>query len=139
MATSRKRTGMSTEHKAALASGRAQGLAVRRYLEALERNRPRRGRRPSRDSLKEQLAEVEAALRDADPLKRLHLVQQRKLLEQRLASSEGAEDLSDLEQGFVDAAAEYGARKGIDYSTWREIGVPVEVLRRAGVHRSPSA
>jgi hypothetical protein len=139
MATTRKRSGMTTEHKAALASGRAQGLAVRRYLEALERNRPRRGRRPSKESLQKQLTEIEDRLRDADPLKRLHLVQQRKVVEARLANGGSGEDLSELEDGFVDAAAEYGARKGIDYSTWREIGVPVEVLRRAGVQKSPGA
>jgi len=126
---------MTTEHKAALASGRAQGLAVRRYLEALERNKPRRGRRPSADSLHKQLVDIEEKLRDADPLKRLHLVQQRKSVESRIASGDGGEDLSELEAGFVDAAAEYGARKGIDYSTWREIGVPVDVLRRAGVQK----
>jgi hypothetical protein len=139
MATTRKRSGMTTEHKAALASGRAQGLAVRRYLEALERNRPRRGRRPSADSLQKQLNDIEARLRDADPLKRLHLVQQRKLVEARLANGEGGEDISDLEEGFVDAASEYGARKGIDYSTWREIGVPAEVLRRAGIQRGSAS
>ncbi len=126
---------MTSEHKAALASGRAQGLAVRRYLEALERNKPRRGRRPSRESLERQLEEIEGKLRDADPLKRLHLVQQRKAIQTRLASSDGGEDLAELEAGFVSAAAEYGERKGIDYSTWREIGVPADVLRRAGVHR----
>lgn len=130
---------MTTEHKAALASGRAQGLAVRRYLEALERNKPRRGRRPSADSLRKQLAEIEEKLHEADPLKRLHLLQQRKSVEARLASGDGGEDLSELEEGFVEAAAAYGARKGIDYSTWREIGVPADVLRRAGVQKGPGA
>jgi len=126
---------MTNEHKAALAAGRAQGLAVRRYLEALERSKPRRGRRPSAENLNRQLREIEEKLRDADPLKRLHLIQQRKAIEARLASGDGGEDLSELEDAFVDAAAEYGARKGIDYATWREAGVPAEVLRRAGVHR----
>lgn len=130
---------MTTEHKAALAAGRAQGLAVRRYLEALERNRPRRGRRPSSDSLQRQLDDVETKLHDADPLKRLHLIQQRKSLQVRLAADDGIEDLTDLEKAFVDAAAEYGARKGIDYSTWREAGVPADVLRRAGVQRSAAS
>jgi hypothetical protein len=139
MAEKRKRSVMTSEHKAALAAGRAQGLAVRRYLEALERSRPRRGRRPSSESLRRQLNEIEARLREADPLKRLHLIQQRKLLESRLATGDAAEDISALEAGFVEAAAEYGARKGIDYSTWREAGVPAEVLRRAGVHRGLSA
>ncbi|HUZ19284.1 MAG TPA: hypothetical protein VMU75_01755 [Acidimicrobiales bacterium] len=126
---------MTSEHKAALAAGRAQGLAVRRYLEAIERSRPRRGRRPSTDSLKKQLADIEARLRDADPLKRLHLIQQRKAIESRLEGGDAAEDITSLEEAFVEAAKEYGARKGIDYSTWREAGVPAEVLRRAGVHR----
>ena len=126
---------MTSEHKAALAAGRAQGLAVRRYLEALERNRPRRGRRPSSDSLQRQLDDVENKLREADPLKRLHLIQQRKSLQARLLADDGTEDLTELESAFIDAAAEYGARKGIDYSTWREAGVPADVLRRAGVQR----
>jgi hypothetical protein len=139
MAATSKRSGMTTEHKAALASGRAQGLTVRRYLEALERSRPRRGRRPSTDSLQKQLADIEAGLHDADPLKRLHLVQQRKLVEARLASGEGAEDITELEDGFVEVAADYGARKGIDYSTWREIGVSAEVLRRAGIQRGSAS
>jgi len=57
---------MTNEHKAALAAGRAQGLAVRRYLEALERSKPRRGRRPSAENLNRQLREIEEKLRDAD-------------------------------------------------------------------------
>ena len=36
----RTRSTMSDEHKAALAEGRDQGRAVRRYLEALETSRP---------------------------------------------------------------------------------------------------
>jgi hypothetical protein len=130
---------MTSEHKAALAAGRIQGLAVRRYLEALERNRPRRGRRPSAESLRKQLDDISARLKDADPLQRLHLIQHRKGIEARLATGTGPEDISALEKGFVAAAAEYGARKGIDYATWREAGVPAEVLRRAGIHRSAGA
>ena len=135
----KKRTAMTVEHKAALAEGRAQGLAVRRYLEALERNRPRRGRRTSAEVLRKQLEEVEARLHDADPLQRLHLIQQRKAIETRLSDGEGAEDISALEAAFVEAAAQYGSRKGIDYATWREAGVPADVLRRAGVHRGGAA
>jgi hypothetical protein len=127
---------MTSAHKEARAPGRAHGLAVRRYLEALELNRPRRGRRASADSLQRQLEEVESALEEADALKRLHLLQQRKNIMARLdAGEEHAGDLSELEEGFVEVAADYGARKGIDYATWREAGVPVDVLRRAGVHR----
>ena len=135
MADEKKHTAMTTEHKAALAAGRAQGLAVRRYLEALERTRPRRGRRPSAESLRKQLADIEARLKEVDPLQRLHLIQKRKAIEDRLNSGSSTEDISALEKGFVSAASDYGKRKGIDYATWREAGVPAEVLRRASVHR----
>jgi hypothetical protein len=33
-------------------------------------------------------------------------------------------------------AAEYGDRKGIEYKTWREVGVPADVLSRSGIHWS---
>ena len=36
---------MSAEHKAALAAGRQQGITVRKYLEALEAHKPKRGRK----------------------------------------------------------------------------------------------
>jgi hypothetical protein len=135
MAPERQRTKMTSEHKAALAAGRAQGLAVRRYLEAIERSRPRRGRRPSAESLRKQLADVETRLKDSDALQRLHLIQKRKSIEARLNANNHAEDISDLERGFIAAASEYGRRKGIHYATWREAGVPADVLRRAGIHR----
>lgn len=131
----RRAVKMSDEHKKALAAGRSQGLAVRKYLQALDEAKPRRGRRPSQESVTKQLAEIDAKLSGADPLQRLHLLQQRKNLESRLGGSETGVDFATLEDGFVAAAAEYGARKGINYSTWREIGVPADVLRRAGISR----
>jgi hypothetical protein len=42
---------MSDEHKAALAEGRNQGRAVRRYLEALDAHKPRRGRKRTTESM----------------------------------------------------------------------------------------
>lgn len=137
MTPARKRSTMTSEHKEALAAGRASGLAVRRYLEALEENKPRRGRRPSTDSIKRKLADIETQLSTADPLQRLHLLQERKDLQSRLTSSAGTDvDLKGLEAEFVKVATDYGHRKGINYATWREAGVPAEVLRRAGIGRA---
>jgi hypothetical protein len=134
--TPRKRTPMSKEHKAALAEGRDQGRAVRRYLEALEAHKPRRGRKRSPESLKKRLDEVESEIAVADPLQRLRLVQERLDLQAALEASESKVDLDQLEKEFVDAAAPYSDRKGISYSAWREIGVPAAVLERAGISRS---
>jgi hypothetical protein len=134
--SARKRTPMSTEHKAALAEGRDQGRAVRRYLEALEAHKPRRGRKRTPDSMKKRLSAVEAEIATADPLKRLHLVQERLDLQAALGANESKVDLGQLEKDFAKAARPYSDRKGISYSAWRELGVPAAVLDKAGIGRS---
>jgi hypothetical protein len=126
---------MSDEHKAALAEGRDQGRAVRRYLEALEAHRPRRGRKRTPDSMKKRLTTVENQLLTADPLKRLHLIQERLDLQAALETNDAKVDLEALEKEFVSAAGPYSARKGISYSAWRELGVPSSVLTKAGISR----
>lgn len=126
---------MTAEHKAALAEGRAQGRAVRAYLDALESHRPKRGRKRTPESMKKRLAAIESELEGADPMRRLQLVQERMDLEAALARSEETIDLTELEDAFVKAAAAYGARKGITYGAWREVGVPAAMLKRAGITR----
>jgi hypothetical protein len=119
-----------------LAEGRDQGRAVRRYLEALEAHKPRRGRKRTPDSMKKRLSAVEAEIATADPLKRLHLVQERLDLQAALGASESKVDLGQLEKDFAKAARPYSDRKGISYSAWRELGVPAAVLDKAGISRS---
>ncbi|MDD9368681.1 MAG: hypothetical protein PV358_01055 [Acidimicrobiales bacterium] len=134
--STRKRTPMSNEHKAALAEGRDQGRAVRRYLEALEANKPRRGRKRSPESMKKRLAVIDDEIAAADPLKRLHLVQERLDLQSALDASESNVDLAQLEKDFVKSAAPYSERKNISYSAWRELGVATDVLDKAGITRA---
>ncbi len=126
---------MSSSHKAALAEGREQGRAVRRYLEALEAHKPKRGRKRTPESVQKRLAAIDERLSTADPLTRLHLVQERMNLETELSSGKDSVDMAELEEGFVAAAGPYGARKGITYSAWRQAGVDPAVLRRAGIRR----
>lgn len=127
---------MSAAHKAALAEGRAQGRAVRVYLEALDANRPKRGRKRTAESIKARLGKVEADLADAAPLQRLQLVQERMDLEAELAAAAApAVDLDGLEKEFVEAASGYSRRKGISYAAWREAGVPAATLKAAGISR----
>ncbi len=126
---------MSDSHKAALAEGRDQGRAVRRYLEALEAHKPKRGRKRTPESVQKRLATIEQKLGDADALSRLHLVQERMNLQNELESTGNTVDIQALEDEFVAAAAPYGARKGITYAAWRHLGVDPAVLRRAGIKR----
>jgi hypothetical protein len=127
---------MSDEHKAALAKGRAQGKAVRDYLAALELER-RPGRRQNRSSIEARIPEVQQTIdEEPDPAKRVDLIQKRLDLEQLLVEMQDEPDLAALEQGFVEAAAEYSERKGITYTAWREAGVPAAALKEAGIRRT---
>ena len=45
-------------------------------------------------------------------------------------------DLTELENEFVGVAQAYGQRKGISYSSWRDVGVSAATLKRAGISRS---
>ena len=133
--TKKMKSPMSNEHKQALALGREQGRAVRRYLEALDAHRPKRGRKRTPESINRRLGDIEAKLETADPLTRLQLVQERMNLEEELATKSEAVDIGALEDEFVAAAREYGERKGISYSAWREAGVDAVVLKRAEIRR----
>lgn len=127
---------MSADHKAALAEGRNQGRAVRRYLEALEAHKPKRGRKRTTESVQKRVGRINVELADADPLKRLQLIQERLDLTAELEAADTKVDLTELEAEFVSAAADYSGRKGISYAAWRELGVEAAVLKRAGIGRS---
>src|SRR5438132_9854699 len=131
----RTRSPMNDAHKAALAGGREQGRAVRRYLEALEAHKPKRGRKRTPESIQKRLTAIEEKLPEADPLSRLQLVQERMDLERQLEAADPSVNLSELEDEFVKAAPDYGQRKGITYGAWREAGADGAVLRRAGIRR----
>jgi hypothetical protein len=127
---------MSAAHKEAMAAGRAEGRAVKAYLDALHDHRPRRGRPRTADSIQARLAAITTELADASSLQRLQLLQERRDLEAELAtkSAVGA-DLATLEAEFAKVAKAYGERKGIAYATWREMGVPADALTKAGITR----
>lgn len=126
---------MTDEHKAALAAGRAEGRAVRAYLEALDQHRPKRGRKRTPDSVNARLAKIDTELVSADPMTRLSLVQERLDLLAELESLTTTVDLTALESDFVRSAKGYGERKGISYAAWREVGVSAATLKAAGISR----
>jgi hypothetical protein len=127
---------MTDEHKAALAMGRNEGNAVRNYLEALRSNKPKRGRRRTRESIAARLSAIDAELDTADPMNELRLRQERRDLQTEMSALGAKIDISALENGFVAVGKSYSARQKISYATWREIGVDAAVLKRAGINRT---
>lgn len=127
---------MTPEHKAAMERGRAEGRIVRDYLEALRSSKPKRGRKRTPDSIKKRLDSIASELESASAIDELQLVQERRDLTAELEAMDAGVDLTELEDNFVGVANAYGDRKGISYASWREVGVPAAVLKRAGIGRS---
>jgi hypothetical protein len=123
---------MSKEHKEALARGRLEARSIKAYLNALDAKKP--GRPVTRESLEQRLTRVNSKLEaEVDPLKRLDLMQSKVDIEQTLANTEKNSNLEELAAGFVTHAKSYSERKGITYTTWRQFGVPADLLRQAGI------
>lgn len=127
---------LTEDHKAALAVGRHESRMVRAYLDGLRAHRPRRGRKRSPESIQERLLVIETEVLDADPIKELRLIQERRDLVSMLESLATQPDLDESEAAFIKIAASYGSRNGISYGAWREVGVEASVLSQAGISRS---
>ena len=136
MAAKRGPKEMTDSHKAALERGRAEGRIVRDYLEALRFNKPKRGRKRTADSINKRLAAIESELPSASAIEELQLVQERRDLNDELASLGSGVDVGEIEEAFVEVAKGYGDRKGISYASWRDVGVSAAVLKRAGISRA---
>lgn len=134
-----KKRVVSSEQKAAMATGRSESAAIKNYLKGLELTRPKRGRKRTPDSINQRLVTIADEM-DAttDPMRRLTLTQEEIDLNRELEKLESKVevDMESLEQGFIAAAAGYSERKGISYSAWRKVGVPASLLSAAGVPRT---
>ncbi len=135
---SKKRV-VSDDHKAAMATGRTEAMAVKNYLDALELTRPKRGRKRTPDSINQRLVKISAELEEnPGKIKELTLIQERRDLEDELVALESKVDIdmAPLEKAFIAAAPGYSKRKGISYGAWREIGVSAAMLKAAGISRA---
>lgn len=128
---------VSDSHKAAMAAGREASRAINSYLTALDEVRPKRGRKVSKEDVEKRLStareEAESAVGTAKLLA-IQLVEDLEGKLQALANS-AVDNLEELEAGFVATAKDYSDSKGISYATWRKVGVPAELLKRAGISR----
>ena len=109
----------------------AAAEAVRRYLDAL-RAGPPPPPRPSKATVERRLAQIDDDLVTAPPIRELKLVQERHDLREVAAWYE-------REDAFVAAVRPYSRRHGITYETWRAVGVPASLLRRAGIRQHGAA
>lgn len=128
-----KKKPMSTAHKNALANGRREGRTIREYLEIVESTKPRRGRRRTPESINRRLGIINSTLRQADPVTKVRLLQERLDLRTELAGMKTKSQIAEAESRFVKVARLFSKRNGITYDAWREFGVADSVLKKAGI------
>jgi len=128
---------LTADHKNRMAQGRRQTKIVERYLQQIERSTSKK-KSVSPAEIADSMAQVALGLESASGIERLELLQRREDL-QRLALEAEPEDDGELENQFIAVAKSYGERKKISYSTWREFGVPKDVLEQAGIPRTRRA
>jgi hypothetical protein len=124
---------MDDQHKAKLAQGRNDARAVKGYLEFLENNKPKRGRKRTPESIQKRLEKIEIELPEAGSLQRLAMLQEQEDLAAELETMGEVVDGTELRAAFVEAAARYGKSKGIKRAAFRKMGVDAKTLTEAGV------
>ena len=127
---------MSSDHKQKLAQGRNESRVVSRYLEAVTAGKGKRGRKRTPESISLQIARIDQEIDTASAIRRLELTQRRSDLAIEKKRLTARVDLTAVEKDFVKAAKSYAARNGISYASFRTLGVPADVLKKAGIART---
>lgn len=130
-----KPTRMSSSHKKALANGRAESRIIREYLQLVDAQRPRRGRRRSPETITRRLRQIEVEIPLAHQVQRLHLIQERINLNAELATNSlSRTQQAQLERRFIKVAKSFSERHHISPEAWSEFGVSERVLHLAGMN-----
>jgi hypothetical protein len=129
---------LTPEHKAALSAGRTAAANVKRYLKVVTGEMEAPKGVSSRERLEADLAAVHAALELQPTLvKRMDLLAKKAKIEGKLAAPVRDEqremDLGQLEADFIESAKGYAEAKGYPRSVFVELGVPADVLDKAGL------
>lgn len=129
---------MSADHKQKLAQGRNESRVVSRYLEAVVAGKGKRGRKRTPESISLQITRIDKEIEAASAIRKLELTQRRADLVLEKERLLARVDLTSVEKDFVKVAKSYAARNGISYASFRSLGVPADVLKKAGISRARS-
>ena len=106
---------------------------MKAYLEFLDENRPKRGRRRTKESIAKRLTAIDEELEAASPLARLNLYQEQMDLVSEVDAMGEKIDGTELRAGFVEAAGRYAESKGLTKAAFKLMGIDAATLREAGI------
>jgi len=132
MAAKRRGPQPTAEHLEALDKGRRAAKAIRAYLEYLRDQATIVKPRGRQIDWQARYDQAEAALeKEEDVMQQVRLTQQ--LLEAQEMLEANQVDVVALEAGFIEWVDWYSQQHGIGYNTWTRMGVPPDMLKKAGI------
>lgn len=120
-------------HKQALFDAKSESQKISHYLRALENRKKGRGPRKNPDVLERRIASLQVYVKEATGLRRLQAVQRIRNMQREQSELADAGNFGKFEADFIASAKSYSEKNGIDYGSWREVGVDAAVLKKAGI------
>jgi hypothetical protein len=114
---------MTDEAKENMAMGMKAMRAVEAYLTFIDQHKPR-GKKVDRALLEEKIKEEKRLAHKVILIAQMHEAVRRE---------EWAAEEAPLEDAFIKYAPWFSEQHGIQYAAWREMGVQVQVLGKAGI------
>lgn len=110
---------------------------IENYLQFCLQNKPQRGRKPDPDKMKQRLADLDRVLENSNlkAVSRLKIIQEKNSLQDKLRQiDETSQRKQKLEEDFIKSAKTFAEKNNVfDIRAWRSLGVPKDVLVRAGL------
>jgi hypothetical protein len=119
-----------------MAEGRERSRIVDAYIKALQSHKYRgRGVTPlDPEKLRSQIAKLNELIPNTTGMDRVARIQERIDLEKQLASLDKEKEFQALEARFLSVIKQISMDRKISYQAWREAGVTVRTLAKAGMY-----
>ncbi len=124
------------ETKKTMAEGRERSRVIDLYIKALETHKYRKRFRNKFDTeaMESKISQLDSEISRTVGVAKLLLIKTRGDLANQVGTQGRAEEFEHLEAAFISIAKQFSIDRGISYDNWREIGVPVRTLAKAGVY-----
>lgn len=132
----KKRPAQKRARKAAVIDAKMEAMRISHYLRALHAKKTTKGPKVNPKVLEKRIDTAKANVAMKTGIAQLSAVQHLRNLQKKAASPAMNGNFERYEKDFIAVAGPYSERNGIDYGTWRAVGVDADVLKKAGIVRT---
>lgn len=129
----KRRAPAKKSRKATIIEAKTEAMRISHYLRALRALKTQTGPKVNPEVLERRIAKARAQVAMKTGIAQLSAVQHLRNLEKKAQGPEMNGNLERYEADFIKSAASYSEKNGIDYGTWRAVGVDAAVLKKAKI------